>query len=66
VCGDGAGNLGYIQDSLFAFFYKEVTEDFPDLLGTVGCWGKKGVIPFIRFVILLDKVANVDFLLPEP
>ena len=66
VCGDGAGNLGYIQYTFFALFYKEVTQDSQIFLVRSVAGARKDSIPFVRLVILLDEVANVDLLLPEP
>jgi hypothetical protein len=38
---DGAGNLRDIEYPLLALLHKKVSEDFPDLLGTLGCWSEK-------------------------
>ncbi|CQR23047.1 Uncharacterised protein [Yersinia enterocolitica] len=36
----------------------------PQLVGRFGRAGKEGLIAFIRGVVFLDEVTNVDFFLP--
>ena len=62
---DRAGYLGDVEHALAAFLDEQLLEDVPDVLGP-RCRGlQKGRISVVRLVVLLNEIANVDFLLPE-
>ena len=43
-----------------------VVEILPHVLGLVSSIGQEGLIAFVRRVVLLNEVANIDILLPMP
>ena len=63
----GRNNLGvHIQDAaLGAFFLLQLLQSAPQLVGRFGRADQEGFVTVVRLIVLLDKVANVDFFLPD-
>ena len=62
---NGARNLGNIQDAFLAFRDKQLIQTRPDFLRSVRRRCEKPTVSFVGSVVLLDKVPDVDFFLPE-
>ena len=63
----GRNNLGvHIQDAaLGAFFLLQLLQSAPQLVGRFGRADQEGFVTVVRLIVLLDKVTNVDFFLPD-
>jgi hypothetical protein len=44
---------------------KEVVQTIPQLLCPLRGGSQEGLVPLVGFIVLLNKVANIDLLLPE-
>src|SRR5438046_741642 len=62
---DGAGNLRNVEDAFAPLLSEQFVQAFPDLSSSFGRWSQKRSISFIRFIVLLDEVSNIDFFLVE-
>src|SRR5262245_48081185 len=63
--GDGTWNRRDVEDSFPALLHKEFVQMIPELLGALRRWSKEGLVSFVGFVILLDKITNVDLFPPK-
>ena len=63
---NGGNDFGiHIQDTAgFSFLTAQIQNLIPKLQGILCRSGKKSFISVIRVVILLDKIAHIDFVLP--
>jgi len=65
VSSDGCANVSRnVQYTLGTFFFQQNREFFPQLLGTRRGISQKAVVAGVFGVVLLDKSANIDFILP--
>ena len=67
VARDGRDDIGvHVKDSAVpAFFGLQALQFVPQLLGGIGRTGEEGLVPLVGGVVTLNKVADVDFVLPE-
>src|SRR5258708_5719038 len=66
VSGDGAWNQGNVEHALFSFFHEEFVQAIPKVRCACGGTRKEGIVSLIGLVVLLNEVAHIDPLLPEP
>src|SRR6185369_3460944 len=63
--GDATRDLRNIQHALLAFFQEEFVQLRPEVFGACRCGREKQLVAFVRRVVLLDEIANIDPGLPE-
>src|SRR5687767_6375134 len=62
---DGTWDLRNIEYTCFALFEKEFAQAIPDFLGAFRRRRQERLVTFVRRIVLLNEVANIDFVLPE-
>src|SRR6185295_5016194 len=63
--GDGTRNQRDVEHTFLPLFYKELVQPIPQVLGSLCRGRKEGFVSFVRLVVLLDEVANINLPLPE-
>ena len=58
--GDRTWNLRDVENSLFSFFQKEFIQLVPQRFGAFCGSREERLVSFVRCVVLLDEVADVD------
>src|SRR5205814_8754351 len=62
---DRTWNLRNIEHALPPLLNKQVVQPVPNAFGAFGRGRQEGLVSFVWFVIVLDEVPNVDFLVPK-
>src|SRR6185436_4686504 len=65
VSRNRTGNLRHVEHALLALLDEELLKLLPDLQRAFRGRREEGLVPVVRFVILLDEIADVDLFLPE-
>jgi hypothetical protein len=65
VRGDRTRYLRNIQHAFLAFLDEQLHQLVPDPLSAFSYRRQKGIVSFIRRVVLLNEITDIDFLLPQ-
>lgn len=62
--GDGGAAVGgHVQHALGAFLLQQFAQGIPQL-GALGGASQEAVVAFVRLIVQLDEVADIDLALP--
>ena len=65
VRGDRAWNLRHVEDAFLALLDEQVAQLLPDSQGALGRPGEEAFVAVVRRIVLLNELADIDFLRPQ-